>query len=225
MAKSLKPDQVRAILESGLFDEFVGGVEDEQLECKAAPYQVQHDHQKQKLAKDVAAFANTDGGIILIGAKTQANPMHLGDEITQICPFLQTLVDAEQWQAILRSWIYPPIQHGDIQWFPSAENPTRGLIAIDIPTQATAQHPFLVTRTIDNQGKRIEVVFGYMERRRAHAVPLSVVELQILLRYGFRYDLLHQQLEDIQVTLQGLQAERYQEAQQSARQNVTVHVV
>ena len=93
-------------------------------------------------------------------------------------------------------------------------------MAIDIPMQPLAQRPFLVTRTIDDQGKRVEVVFGYMERRRAHAVPLSVEELQILLRDGIRYDLINQQLEYIQETLQALRGECDREAQLAARRSI-----
>ncbi|MBI4641613.1 MAG: hypothetical protein HY731_13015 [Candidatus Tectomicrobia bacterium] len=54
MPKNMNPDEVRNILERGNFDEFIGVVEDEQLECKSAPYQVQNDHEKQELAKDVS---------------------------------------------------------------------------------------------------------------------------------------------------------------------------
>jgi len=102
-------------LENGHFDELIGAVEDQHLECKAAPYQLQHEHQKQELAKDVYALANADGGIILIGVKTERNPVHFGDEIIESCPFPQTLVDPDQWQAVLRTWIYPPLQHVDIR--------------------------------------------------------------------------------------------------------------
>jgi hypothetical protein len=56
--------------------------------------------------------------------------------------------------------------------------------------------------------------------RRAHAVPLSVEELQILLRDGLRYDLVNQQLEYIQETLQALRAERDREAQLTARRSI-----
>jgi Putative DNA-binding domain len=220
MAKNVGPDQVRTIIESGHFDELIGAIEDQHLECKAALYQLQHEHQKQELAKDVCALANADGGIILIGVRTERNPAHSGDEITELCPFPQTLANPDQWYAVLRTWIYPPLQHVDIRWFPSAGDTTRGIVAIDIPTQPSAQRPFLVTRTIDHQGKRIEVVFGYIERRRAHAVPFSVEELQILMRDGLCYDLLNQQLEDIQQTLHALRAERDREVQLAARRSI-----
>lgn len=80
MPKNLDPDHVRFILKSGHFNELIGTVEDEHLECKAAPYQLQSEHQKQELAKDVAGLANAGGGIILIGVRTERDPTHFGDE-------------------------------------------------------------------------------------------------------------------------------------------------
>jgi hypothetical protein len=74
---------------------------------------------------------------------------------------------------------------------------------------------------IDDKGKRVEIVFGYIERRRAHAVPFSIQELQILLRDGLRYDLVNQQLEHIREMLRTLQAGRDLEQELAARRSMT----
>jgi predicted HTH transcriptional regulator len=95
MAKNLEPDQVRALIESGHFQELIGVIEDQRLECKAAPYLLQEEHQKQELAKDVCALANAERGIILIGVKTARNPVHFGDEISEIHSFPQNLADPD----------------------------------------------------------------------------------------------------------------------------------
>lgn len=221
VAKHLEPEQVRAILERGNFDELVGTVEDERLECKAAIYQVQDDHEKQEFAKDISALANAQGGLILIGVKTERDPTHFGDEIIEIRPFAQTRFNPNQWQAVLQSWIYPSLQHIEIRWWPSANDGTRGIVVIHIPQQPSAQRPFLVTRTIDDKGKRVEVVFGYVERRQANAVPYSVQELHTFLRDGLRYDVFNQQFEHIHQALQTLQTERHREAQQVSRQTIS----
>src|SRR5713101_5965300 len=92
MVESLNPEQIQAILERANFDEFIGVVEDHQLECKKEPYQLQRDDQKQEFAKDVTGLANAEGGFLLIGVRTEKNPTHFGDEITSIHPFPQTMV-------------------------------------------------------------------------------------------------------------------------------------
>ncbi len=217
MPKKLSLEQVRAILESGNFDEFIEAVEDERFECKAAPYQLQHAHQKQELAKDVAALANADGGVILMGVRTETDPTHFGDEIREIPSFPQALVNPQQYQDVIRAWVYPPVQQVDVRWFPSAVNQERGIVAIFIPPQASARRPFLVMRTIDDRGKQAEVVFGYVERRRATADPMSVQELHTLLRDGLRYDALNEQYERIEEGLNQLLVEGTREARLPAR--------
>jgi len=63
MAKRLNPSEVAEILRRGTFDDLVGALEDEHLECKAAPYQLQHEHQKYELAKDVSMVVNRSGAL------------------------------------------------------------------------------------------------------------------------------------------------------------------
>ncbi len=186
MAKILILEQVTAILEKGDFEELAGVVENEWLECKAAPYQIDKDHQKQELAKDVSGLGNAGGGIILIGIRTERDPLHFGDEIKEIRQFAQSLVNPEQYIDILKTWIYPPLHSVDVKWIPSVKDPNAGIVAIVIPAQPEAKKPFLLTRTVETEGKRTEIVFGYVERRRAGIDPLSVQELHTIIRDGLR---------------------------------------
>jgi len=57
------------------FGAFIGEVEDAVLECKAAAYHFDDEPRQFELAKDVAAFANADGGVIVIGLETTKVPM------------------------------------------------------------------------------------------------------------------------------------------------------
>lgn len=207
MPENLGLDDVKAILDSGKFDKLIGAVENEQLECKTAPYQLQHNYQKQELAKDVSGLANANGGLILIGVKTERNPTHFGDEIKKVHPFPQTLINPEQYQDILRSWTYPRLQQVDVRWFPSAADRKIGIAAILIPNQTSARRPFLVRRTVDDKGKVTEIVFGYFERKRANVEPMSVEELHRLVKDGLRSELMEKYLENIQDTVLQLQAQ------------------
>ena len=205
MPKTLSPDEVKAILERGNFEDLIGAVEDDRLEYKAAPYGLKHDHQKQELAKDVAGLANAGGGIILIGVRTEKDPTHFGDEIKEIRTFPQQLVNPSQYQDILRTWIYPTLQQVEIQWFPSSGDPKKGIVAIFIPKQASSRRPFLLTRFIDDTGKRVEVLFGYVERKQANVIPFSVEEIQVLIRDGQRYEESRQQYTSLEEMLGQLQ--------------------
>jgi len=202
MLKKLDVETIKKILNSGTFEELVGAVEDERLECKAAPYQVEHEHQKLELAKDVSALANGDGGVILLGVETEKDPTHYGDEIKKVHPFPQGLVNPEQYQAILGNWIYPTLQQAEVRWFRAANTPEKGLVAILVPKQPAARYPFLLNRTMDDKGKLVQVVFGYVERRRANAAPMSVQELHALVRDGLHFDSLNDQLETLRLLLE-----------------------
>lgn len=202
MPKNLRQDEIKSILEIGNFDKLIGTIENEQLDFKKAPYQLDTDLEKLELVKDISSFANADGGVILLGVRTERDPKHFGDEAKEICPFLQTLVDPDKYHNILSSWIYPILHHIEIKWFPAPNNPERGIIAIFIPSQPTTKRPFLITKSLGDNNKKIEIVFGYAERRRANATPTSVQEIHTLMRDGINYGSLNQKIENIQETIQ-----------------------
>jgi len=144
MVNELTLEEVKAVLATGNFTELTGLVENEWLECKAAPYRLQHEHQKQELAKDVSALANASGGIILIGVRTEQDATHFGDEIVEIRPFDRTLAKPNQYQDVLTSWLYPSLWEVKIDWFESATEAPKGICVIIIPNQPPEQKPYLL---------------------------------------------------------------------------------
>ena len=62
--------RIKSLINSGEFTQMIGQVENDSLECKGQPYQIQHEHAKRELAKDVSSLANRAGGVILIGVRT-----------------------------------------------------------------------------------------------------------------------------------------------------------
>jgi hypothetical protein len=205
-------EEVRNLLASGNFDALRGAVENEWLECKGAPYQLTtNEPEKQELAKDVSGLANASGGIILIGVVTAINPTHRGEEITEIRPFTNSLVNIDQYYDVLRSWIYPTLQQIDIRWYPSSRDQEKGIVAIRVPKQSDTKRSFIVRRTVEDTGKVNTTVFGYFERRRTNVNPMSVEELHALIRDGLHNDNLSNQYENIQEILSqilGRQMER-----------------
>jgi hypothetical protein len=209
MVRRLTPSEIQAILNKGTFEELIGVVEDEHLECKSAPYQLAHDHQKQELAKDVSALANksgrlgADGGYILIGPQTGQSPEHHGDIVESVSVFHEALVSIPHYHAVLESWLLAVPEDIVIRWYPSADDPLKGIIAIAVPKQRPELWPFLITRTVDAAGKITGTLVGYFERRRDGAAPLPIGELQRLLRDGRRFDAVVPPLLE---TIQALQA-------------------
>ena len=193
MPGPLTPAAIQAILDGGTFEQFKGAVEDEFLECKGAPYQLADDPQKVEIAKDVSAFANksgrlnVDGGYILIGVRTKKSSEHHGDTVEAISPFDQGLVLPQQYHDVLGAWLVAVPEDVSVKWYPSATEPTKGIVGIRIPKQRSELWPFLITKVVE-AGKLTGTLVGYYERRRDVAAPIPPYELQRLFRDGRRFD-------------------------------------
>lgn len=184
---AISKDKLKEIISASDFDQLIGEVENVWFDCKSQPYQMQSDWKKRELAKDVSSFANAKGGVIFIGIKTKLSDKQIGDEVEEITPFGQELINIIQYKDIIRSWIYPEIEGVRIEWVPIKNNPAKGVVVIDIPVQKNSLQPFLITKTFDEK-KQTETIFGYTERKEDNNPPLSVRDLQWALRSGFNYD-------------------------------------
>jgi predicted HTH transcriptional regulator len=86
--------ELKQIIDSGNFTKLVGEVEGQLFDAKGQPYRFEDGSDvKREFAKDVAAFANTRGGSILIGLHTKTTPLHAGEEIDEIRPMPGNLFD------------------------------------------------------------------------------------------------------------------------------------
>jgi len=186
------------------FEQLIGEVENDWFECKSQPYQLEKDKDKRELAKDVTSLANIQGGYILIGIKTKMSTIHFGDEIEEIRPFKQELVNSTQYYDVIKHWTYPEVKDIDIQWSAKKSNKQKGCLVIKIPQQKESLKPFLITKTLDDK-KIVETIFGYSERKRETSPPLSVVDLQKALRLGFHYEnQLKERFDSLEVQLKQL---------------------
>lgn len=220
MVRRLTPGQVHSVLAGGTFDELITVIEDEHVECKRAPYQLDADHQKQELAKDVSGLANAsarlgiDGGHILVGVSTEKSPEHHGDVVADVSPFEQRLVDPDTLYKVLEAWLLPAPEGLTIRWYPSAADQTKGIVAITVPRQRPELWPFIVTKVVDDKfGKVAGTLIGYFERRRDNVVAVSPAELQRLLRDGRRFDSLTDQVGALAEEVRAL---RHQQTAQAA---------
>ena len=192
------------ILESSDFDQFVGVFEDLHFECKGAPYQLADNREKQELAKDVCGFANSEGGIIVVGLETEISSGHPGEEVARVRPFSKDLMNLKQYRDVLSTWIYPPISGLKINWYPCKDNSiskSKGLGAILVPRQEARHFPFLITRYIDEKGKSNEIVFGFSQRKLDEVHHHSVQRIHHLIQQGMTSESLVQRLETIESLL------------------------
>ncbi len=98
---------IRALVDSGDFHQLVGEIEGQHLDVKKQPYQFQSGNDaKREFAKDVAAFANANGGCIIIGAETAVSTLQAGEQITALKPFPGMLFDPDQYAKIVAEWLH-----------------------------------------------------------------------------------------------------------------------
>jgi hypothetical protein len=114
------PRDVLEKLEARDFEALIGLVESEWLDAKETPYHLDSPKQKLELAKDVAAFANAGGGIIVIGFDCEKEPTTSSERIRGVCQFPVPFVDPNKYSQILADLVHPPPHGVSIRVFEAA---------------------------------------------------------------------------------------------------------
>lgn len=184
---TLSREDLDALLAVRDFDKLIGQVETVWFDAKDQPYDIETDAGKRELAKDVASFANSSGGLIVVGARTAKSAEHFADEVVKIRPMERQLLDPGRYSDVVTDWVFPSVEGFEIDWLPTQNDSTRGLFAIRIPTQTEERRPFLVVRTLEGE-KVVETLFGYAERRGDINRPMGIVDLQRTLRTGLNFE-------------------------------------
>src|SRR5258708_5983806 len=115
---TLTPGQIVDVLARNEPDQLIGAEETEQVDFKRGPYHLVTAAQKWELAKDVAAFGNRLGGIIIIGVETERRTNEIIDVAKQIRPVRKAEVDLLQYRGVIDAWIYPRLEGVDVRWYP-----------------------------------------------------------------------------------------------------------
>ena len=149
------------------------------------PYRLDEDHQKLELAKDVCGLANASGGIIVLGLGTKREPTRAFGRGATKSPFEIGLFDGTRCQQVITGWIYPPLVV-DVHDFTATPSTDRKYTAITV--RDPLERPYIVVRTLTEEGRRVELTVGYFERQQSHIPPMTPHRLQQLLRDGMRFD-------------------------------------
>ena len=204
MPALLNMTEVEEILASGEFDKLVGTIEHETLDGKSGIYVTTDPLGKVELTKDIAAFANSSGGYILIGVQTKENPQHKGEDIISVSPVKQDVCNWDSWKDIVNQHIYPSLgQHLRIKWHASRQDPSKGIIAIRVSPDCESGFPYLIDHVGVglSQGIATGKLFGFYQRIEDDSKAMRIEELRELLKRGMDSADILTKLTDIQITL------------------------
>ncbi|MER6195956.1 RNA-binding domain-containing protein [Streptomyces sp. NPDC001586] len=150
------------------------------LDAKGGPYQLANPRSVEELAKDVAAFANGGGGLIVIGIATRLE--HDEEVLDRIVGVDPAEVNLDQIRKLIRQWITPAPRGVRVGW----SGGDGGRVAfIDIPAQAD-DTLFVVPAPVGKPGSpRTDTVAVPMrDGDSTHWLPRT--EIQQLLSAGVR---------------------------------------
>ena len=174
-----------SILDSGDFDQLIGVVEALTLEVKGSePYDFGLPSGRYELAKDVSAFANADGGHLLVGLETTKLADQPTDEITALSLLSASAFDVSKFRGIIRTYVWPQIIGLTVTWMPSQADSTRGLGVIFVPPQDDSMKLFLMTQTLEEGEVQKQIIVGVARRIGADNLPFTPHQIYDAIRQG-----------------------------------------
>lgn len=152
------------------------------------PYDLGTDKGKYELAKDVAAFANAGGGLIVCGFKAVQKTTELYETATKATPFGKELVKPNSYKDILTEYVRPLVKV-DFHWFdhPDGDDQAAGhYLVIEVAPLPEHERWAVVTRGINEDGKFIKGSWTIPVRNSDTTAYLSPDEVYRLVNDGLR---------------------------------------
>jgi hypothetical protein len=184
---ALTVEGAMGLLRSGLPHLFLGKSENQWLEVKSRPYQVDSAHSatatraKIELAEDVAKFANEGSpGLLIVGLRTERRQG--SDIIVDVSPGKLERLNPQQYMDCIDSRVYPTIEGLRIEQVDMGDG--QGFLMIHVPAQPRGYFPFLVHGAVIGDqvlGTHISIV----RRRGEGAVRVTPSQIHSLLAAGY----------------------------------------
>jgi predicted HTH transcriptional regulator len=169
---------IKAILDARQFNNLIGQDEDAWFEAKGRnPYDFATPSGRYELAKDISAFANADGGILISGLTTTPVPEMRTERVTALDLCTQVEFDVARYQGLIQEYVHPSIKDLNIYWTAVNIEATQGLGVIEIPAQSAKQKYFLTAKVVEAGTQIKQIVFGLAKRNNSANDPLTVAEI------------------------------------------------
>jgi hypothetical protein len=177
----------KRIKESRDFSPFIGMVEDDYFEAKESRgYDLDNYNNQVELTKDVSAFANATGGLLVIGLVTEREQTLKIDKVAKLDPVGAKTYNINKLSGILRNGIYPKINDIEIELVCLKEDDSQGIIFILVPPQDEKIKPFLMKRLPETEdGERTsQIIFGLAQRKESDNNPTQIKNIYKWIKSG-----------------------------------------
>ncbi|MEW6711142.1 MAG: ATP-binding protein [Candidatus Riflebacteria bacterium] len=175
------------IKESRDFSPFVGMVEDDYFEAKESRgYDLDNFNNQVELTKDVSAFANASGGLLVIGLVTDREQTSKIDRVAKLDLFDSGVYNIGKLTGILRSGIHPALENLQVEYICSKEDDSKGIIYILVPPQDEKIKPFLMKNLPETEdGERTrQIIFGFAQRTDSNNNPTPITDIYKWIKSG-----------------------------------------
>jgi hypothetical protein len=171
-------DSVKAIIDAHAYGSLIGLQEDAWLEAKSGtPYNLDTPEGRYELAKDVAAFGNGTGGIVIVGLRTTRHATSQTDEITGYDLCSQATFNVTQYGSLIAEYVHPALEGLAVYWLPVNREGTQGLGIIEVPPQNPDRQYFLIANAVDSGSRIKQFVFGIVRRNESSNDPFTIAQL------------------------------------------------
>lgn len=102
----LTVEKLKEILKSKELEQFIGYAENHFFDAKKDFYNLNDSKDKHEMCKDITAFANNDGGYLLIGCETEKSTTHPIDYIKN-ADGISDFPNMDSMYSILSEYVYP----------------------------------------------------------------------------------------------------------------------
>jgi Schlafen, AlbA_2 len=176
---------VKAIVDSQRFDSFIGLNEDAWFDAKHKnPYDLDEAEGRFELAKDVCAFANAEGGFLVVGLGTDFPASEKTERVNALDPCLEAEFNVRQYRGVIDEYVYPTIRGLKVFWTPGNPGDDRGFGVVEIPPQSQHLQYFLIAKVAEAGTHLSQIVFGLSRRNGTASDPLSVSQLHSQVQRG-----------------------------------------
>jgi predicted HTH transcriptional regulator len=179
-------EEISKIIKEKDFSRLIGLKENLWFEAKGKePYQFDSPGGRYELAKDVSAFANSEGGHIVIGLTHKRLENEMAEEIIGLELILKAEFDIDKYRGLIKHYIYPEIDNISITWQESTNEENKGVGHIFIPLQKGSKKHFLITKGIIVEREELkDNVVGLARRVGSSNMPISGKEIYNIMQKG-----------------------------------------